>query len=124
MNRATAHRSQTSYHAGLAAEGQVARDYERRGLTIAHSRWRSPAGEVDLIARDGQGLIFVEVKKSRSFRRAAERVSARQRQRIRASAECFLAQEPGGLDTEVRFDVALVDANGALRILENAFTDG
>jgi len=121
MITAASRQSQVAYHAGMSAEQQVASDYERRGLTIARRRWRSAAGEVDLIARDGAALIFVEVKKSKNFARAAERVSARQQQRIYASAACFLASEPAGADTEARFDVALVDEIGAVQIVENAF---
>jgi putative endonuclease len=121
MTTSSAIRGAVAHHGGAAAEGQVAQHYERRGFSIAGRRWRSPAGEVDLIARDGRGLVFVEVKRARSFRYAAERISTRQRQRIQATAECFLAGEPGGLDSEVRFDVALVDGTGAMRIVENAF---
>lgn len=114
-------RSKMSYHAGASAELQIAQDYERRGFCIDRLRWRSPAGEIDLIVRDGAALVFVEVKKSRDFARAAERITSRQQARIYASAECFLANEPAGMDTEVRFDVALVDGHGAVRIVENAF---
>lgn len=109
------------YHSGLAAENSVANDYDRRGLPIAQKRWRGSAGEIDLIARDGDGLVFIEVKKSKSFAAAAARVSPKQIQRIYRSASEFLAQEPDGQNTEVRFDVALVNAVGEVQILENAF---
>ena len=46
-------RGVTSYHAGVAAEEAVARQYERAGLHIAARRWRGKGGEIDLIARDG-----------------------------------------------------------------------
>lgn len=114
-------RGRTGYLAGEAAEMCVAIDYERRGFAVAKRRWRGKSGEVDLIVRDGKALIFVEVKKSRSFARAAERLSVRQMQRICASAEEFLASEPDGLLTEMRFDVALVDDKGQTKIIENAF---
>ena len=65
-------------------------------------------------------MIFVEVKKSRDFARAAESLSYRQMQRILGAAEEFVAGEPKGLLTEMRFDVALVDAVGRIEILENA----
>ena len=110
-----------AYHAGFVAEGAVAAHYLGDGRSIAARRWRGSAGEIDLIARDGSGLIFVEVKKSRSFARAAERVSRRQMERIYAAASEFLAGEPGGQNTDVRFDVALVDDVGRIKILENAF---
>lgn len=118
-NRAV--RGSVSYHAGQSAENAVASDYERRGFAIARRRWRGAGGEIDLIARNGDGLVFVEVKKSRSFDAAAARISPRQIERIYASAAQFLESEPAGQLTNVRFDAALVDASGAVQIIENAF---
>ena len=117
-------RGQIAYHAGLAAENRVAQDYERRGFAVARRRWRGQSGEIDLILRDGAALVFVEVKQSRNFARAAESLSRRQMQRIYQSAEEFLAGEPAGSLTEVRFDVALVNGQGATEIIENAFGHG
>lgn len=114
-------RGALGYHAGQAAEEVVARDYTRRGYDILHRRWRGPAGEIDLILRDGAGLIFVEVKKSRSISRAADRLTAAQMRRIYTSAEAFLGTQPHGSLTETRFDVALLDDRGQVRIVENAF---
>lgn len=114
---------QVSYHGGLAAEAQVAAHYQRSGRPIAARRWRGPGGEIDLIAREGNRLVFVEVKKSSSFARAAERLSRRQMDRICRSAAAYLAGEPMGQDTEMRFDVALVDGYGRIDIIENAFCE-
>lgn len=110
-----------SYHAGLAAEDQVAQLYEGSGREVCARRWRGSAGEIDLIARDGAEIIFIEVKKSSTHALAAEHLSGRQMARIYASASEFLAGEPGGQLTECRFDVALVNAAGQIEILENAF---
>lgn len=110
-----------SYHAGLAAENQVAQLYERAGRKICARRWRGLSGEIDLIARDGAEVIFIEVKQSRTHAAAAEHLTLRQMQRIYASASEFLAGEPLGQNTDVRFDVALVDSVGRVEILENAF---
>lgn len=110
-----------AHHAGEAAEQRVAQDYERRGFSIAGRRWRGAAGEIDLITRDGDGLVFVEVKKSRSLDRAAERLTMRQMRRIAAAAGEYLAREPAGMSTNVRFDVALVDEVGQHQILENVY---
>ncbi len=110
-----------SYHAGQAAENAVARDYIRRGFTLARERWRGKRGEIDLIMRDGPDLVIVEVKKSTSFEQAALRITRRQIDRILGSAEEFIANEPNGSLTNLRFDVALVDETGQLRIVENAF---
>ncbi|MHA6326729.1 YraN family protein [Roseivivax sp. CAU 1753] len=112
---------QMAYHGGRAAEATVAADYARRGYAVAHERWRGRSGEIDLILRDAGALVFVEVKKSRSFARAAERVSARQMARLCAAAEEFVANEPNGALTDMRFDVALQNAQGEISIIENAF---
>ena len=114
-------RSSVSYQAGQSAEMQVATDYERRGFSIAHRRWRGAGGAIDLIARNADGLVFIEVKKSSSFEQAAARINRRQMNRSCASAAQFLEHEPGGQLTNVRFDAALVDASGAVHIIENAF---
>lgn len=110
----------TRYHSGLAAEGAVARHYTAQGGRLIVERWRGRGGEIDLVLRMGAEVVFVEVKKSRNFDRAAERVSARQIGRLLAAAEEFLGGLPDGLATPCRFDVALVDAVGRIRIVENA----
>lgn len=77
---------QVSYLAGKAAEDAVARIYARSGRAIAASRWRGASGEIDLIARDGGEVIFIEVKQSRSHAEAAEHLTRRQMGRIYAAA--------------------------------------
>ena len=116
---AKGHVGRMAYHAGLSAEASVIRHYESRGYVLAAQRWRGQGGEIDLILRHGDMLVFVEVKKSRSFASAASRISPRQKHRIFATAQEFAAQEPQGLLTDMRFDVALVNGTGAVQILEN-----
>ncbi len=110
-----------SYHAGLSAEHCVERAYQLRGHPVLERRWRGQAGEIDLIVQDGAGVIFVEVKKSRSHSAASGRVSANQMQRIMASATDYVGHLPNGQLTDMRFDVATVDGQGAVQIIENAF---
>ena len=100
------------YHAGRVAEDIVAQDYARRNHGIAARRWRGCGGEIDLIVRDGATVVFVEVKKSKSFATAASRLGRRQMDRICASAGEFLAGEPRGQLTDVRFDLAVVNGMG------------
>ena len=108
-----------SYHSGLAAEEIVAAHYARYGHEIVARRWRSKAGEIDLIVRKDDYVIFVEVKKSKTHDRAAESLGSEQIGRIYTSAAVFLDGEPNGQNTDARFDVALVDAKGAISILKN-----
>jgi putative endonuclease len=99
----------------------VARRYEADGCPIAARRWRGRTGEIDLIARDGGRILVIEVKQAETHARAAERLSERQMARIYAAAAEFIAGEPAGQETEVRFDVALVDACGRIDVLPAAF---
>jgi len=120
-DQTAAMRGACAYQAGLAAEEIVARDYARRGVAPVARRWRGRAGEIDLIARDGTGIVFVEVKTARSHDAAALRVSPRQIERIFTAAEEFLGTQAQGSLTDIRFDLALVDGAGRLEVRENAF---
>jgi putative endonuclease len=113
-----------AHHAGAAAEDRVAQEYVRRGCVLSARRWRGQGGEIDLIARDGDTVIFVEVKKSRSFAEAAAHLGRTQRRRLAMAAAEYLDGEPRGALTPARFDVALMDAQGGVEILENAFDAG
>lgn len=114
-------RGLVNYHAGHAAEGSVARLYEDRGIAICAQNWRGIAGEIDLIGRQGDEVIFVEVKHSRTHDMAASHLSQAQIGRIFATVDEFLAGEPKGLLTDVRIDLALVDGMGRIDVIENAF---
>lgn len=113
----------TGYYAGLAAEEIVACDYTRRDHRIAARRWRGKSGEIDLIIREGETVVFVEVKKSKNFATAATRLGRRQMDRILASAAEFLGGEPRGQLTDVRFDLAVVNGFGAIKVIKNAFME-
>ncbi|QBF33596.1 YraN family protein [Thalassococcus sp. S3] len=120
MTEAAELRGRTAFHAGASAEMRIALAYQRRGFQLLAQRWRRGGGEIDLILRDDERIVFVEVKQSSSFERAAERLTAAQMRRIYAAAEVFLAEEAEGQLIDTRFDVALVDGSGAYRIVENA----
>lgn len=114
-------RGRTAYLSGLAAEDTVDRIYGARGITVIGRRWRGSCAEIDLILRDGDVLIFVEVKKSRSFDAAMQSLGRAQRRRIVQAATEFLGLMAMGQLTEMRFDLAMVNDMGAVEILENAF---
>ncbi|MEM7721967.1 MAG: YraN family protein [Pseudomonadota bacterium] len=110
----------TSYLAGKAAEDSVLQLYCDHGHRLICRRWRGRGGEIDLVLEKGGQVIFVEVKKSRSFAQAAAALSQRQMRRLMASAEDCLGFFPRRSLTEMRFDVALVDDIGRVDILPNA----
>jgi putative endonuclease len=114
-------RGVAAFVTGFSAEEGVARHYEARGARIAARRWRSPHGEIDLIVREGEAVVVVEVKKARSIDEAAHRLGRRQMDRLCAAAQAFCESEPRGSLTELRFDLAMVDGLGRVRVIENAF---
>ncbi|WP_376877427.1 YraN family protein [Albirhodobacter sp. R86504] len=95
--------------------------YRRQGYEIAASRWRGRSGEIDFIAQGMGGFVFVEVKSASTHDLAVQRVSPRQRSRLYAAAQEFLAKTRAGHANSARFDVALVDRSGCIKVIENAF---
>jgi putative endonuclease len=104
----SAKKRRTAYRRGTKGEGRAAALLRLKGYRILERRWRSPAGEVDLIALKGDTLIFVEVKARASHQEAAESILQRQRQRITRAAEAYLAYHPELKFENVRFDAILV----------------
>jgi len=93
---------------GLWAERWAALWLGLKGYRILARRWRVRSGEIDLIARKGRTIVFVEVKARHKLSAAAESVTARQRHRVMQAARAFLARHPGLTALDRRFDVMLV----------------
>ncbi len=108
------------HHTGLAAEDTAARLYTAGGAAVLARRARTGAGEIDLVLEQDREIVFVEVKARASHAAAAASLSARQRARLLAAAEAWLAQTGRSLLTPCRFDVATVDATGRAERLVNA----
>lgn len=93
----------------------------RKGAKILEANYRRPTGEIDIIARLGRTLLFVEVKRRSSLRygRPAEAVDRQKQAHILRTAQLYL-QEKRLADAPVRFDVIEV-LPGEIRHIENAF---
>ena len=114
-----------NYTAGIVAEF-VAKVYLRllcyKVLRSRYSAVRgSSAGEVDIIVRRGRTVVFVEVKKRRTIDLAKEAIFLQQKQRIRKSAEAFLAKNLRYAGYDVRFDAMCFDKWFRFEYLKNAF---
>jgi putative endonuclease len=112
---------------GIRGEDAACRELERRGYAILARRFRTRHGEIDIIARDGETLVFVEVKARRSLRcgRPAEAVNWAKRQRLERMALQYLSAA-GGAGRRCRFDVVSVlfaqdAATPAVDVIRNAF---
>lgn len=112
---------QLAFRAGTAAEGWAAALLIAKGFRILARRWKCPAGEIDLIARRRRLLIFVEVKAREQFADAEWSVTPRQRQRIVAAAEAWLARNPDERIRDMRFDAILVAPRRLPRHIPAAF---
>ncbi len=96
------------YRLGRHAELFCAWHLRMRGWRILARRYRSPVGEIDIVARRGRLIAFVEVKARRDRTRALESVTTRQRRRVRRAAELFVGAHPSLAALDVRFDVMVV----------------
>ena len=115
-------RGRRAYLSGLAAEMAVVSSYRSLGCQIENQRWRGEGGEIDLIVRDDDTYVFVEVKRARDFDAAAKRLSLKQAKRIHMAAAEYLARAPVGLLSDVRFDLALCNGVGNVKICQGAFS--
>ena len=93
--------------AGRRAEAIAAWWLRAKGFGIVATRYRTRVGEIDLVARRGRLVVFVEVKRRHDTDLAAAAITTRQRQRILRAAEQFLAVQRLE-DVDIRFDVVLV----------------
>lgn len=116
-------RGRRAHLSGAMAEDSVARSLEGRGMTILARRWRGKAGEIDLICRNRQCLVFVEVKQSATHEEAAQRLGSTQQGRIMRAALEYCDKEGHAPLPELRFDAALVDRHGRIEILVRAFEE-
>ena len=112
---------QAAFRVGISAESRAAAFLIAKGYRILARRWRSPLGEIDIVARWRQLLVFVEVKARPSLDEAAESINARQRRRIAAAAEIWLAANPDDTILDIRFDAILVAPGKIPRHVPAAF---
>ncbi len=92
-----------------------------KGYRVLARRWRTAAGEIDIIARRRGVLVFVEVKARQDADSAILAIGPRQRRRIERAAGAFVGRRPELAGLDWRFDVMLVTPWGWPRHLENAW---
>lgn len=119
--------SRSSLSAGAAAETAALAFLEARGFTAVARNWRCRQGEIDLVLRQAQLLVFAEVRlRNRDdFGGAAASVTPAKQRKIVASAGAFLQHHPEFSTCDCRFDVLAVRAGPAawhVRWLPAAFT--
>ena len=110
-----------AFRTGGSAEARAAAFLTVKRYRILARRFRTPFGEIDLVARRGNLVVFVEVKARASLEEAAYAVTPRQQRRIIDAARAWLVAHPEHAEFELRFDVMLIAPRRLPRHLLAAF---
>jgi len=110
-----------AFRTGLSAESRAAAFLMAKGYRILAKRFRTPHGEIDIVARGRNLIVFIEVKARASLDEAAYAVTPRQQQRIIDAAQGWLMAHPEHADFELRFDAMLIAPRRLPRHLLAAF---
>lgn len=109
------------YRRGLQAETLAAWYLRLKGYSILNSRMKTPVGEIDLIARRGRSLVFIEVKARESIDAALESVKTHQSRRIIRAAEYYMSAYRGKTP-DIRFDVIAISPPFRVKHIRAAFS--
>jgi len=106
---------------GDAAEDRACRHLEGAGFTIVERNFRTKGGEIDIVARKGDVLAFVEVRSREApgFGTPEESVTPAKRRRIVGAARRYLSNVPPSSWREARFDVIAVEGSGDAAVLRH-----
>jgi len=108
---------------GSAAEDRAQALIEAQGLRVETRNFRCRGGEIDIVARDGETLVFLEVRSRSHDRRggAAASVTLRKQKRLIRAAEYYLLRHPDHRLRPCRFDVVALDADRDPTWIRDAF---
>ncbi len=114
-------RKQAAHARGLEAEQRCAELLRAKGYEIVGVRLRTEGGELDIVARDGDALVIVEVKARRTHDAGLYAITPAKQKRLARAAAAFLAGLGGAAVPNIRFDVMAVGMNGAPLHLQDAW---
>lgn len=108
----------TAYAKGVMGENAALACLEKKGMTLADRRYRSPCGEIDLIMRDGDTLVFVEVKVRERLGRSEAQyaITPAKMRRMMETVRYYLGEHPQEAERMMRFDVVTIARDGILHI--------
>lgn len=106
---------------GDEAEERACRHLDWSGFTIMERNFRTKGGEIDIVARKGDVLVFVEVRSREipDFGTPEESVTPAKRRRIVGAARQYLSNVPPSSWREARFDVIAIEGNGDAAVLRH-----
>ncbi len=112
-----------AYRRGHAGERLAALRLLLTGYRILARRYRTKMGEIDLVARRGDVVAFIEVKRREEFATGLEAVTPRARTRIRRAAELYLRRNPALAERALRFDIIVITPWSWPRHIVDAWRD-
>ncbi len=106
---------------GNKGEGLVVKYLKKQGYTLLKRNYRTPFGEADIIAKEGEEIVFIEVKTRTTdgYGLPSEAVGRGKQRRYYQIAKCYWLET--GEEPNARFDVAEVYADGRIEHIKNAF---
>ena len=110
-----------AFKTGLSAETRAAAFLMAKGYRILAKRFKTPYGEIDIVARKRNLIAFIEVKARARLDDAAYAVTPRQQARIIDAAQAWLMAHPEHAEFELRFDAVLIAPRRLPRHLLAAF---
>jgi putative endonuclease len=111
----------TGHAKGLLAEKWAVFFLMLKGYRILSTRYKTPLGEIDIVAKRGRTLIFAEVKLRQKADSAAESIHRFNQERVRRAAELYLQKHPRYNDCDMRCDAVIMTPGGWPRHIINAF---
>lgn len=108
----------TTKQIGDAGETLAADELKKAGYKIVERNFRTRFGEIDIVAKEAETLVFVEVKAKGSdyFGSAAEMITKRKLEKIKQTALCYISEKD--LNMPWRIDAVAIDS-GELKIIKN-----
>lgn len=111
----------TGHKRGLIAEKTAEAFLLLKGYRLLERRYKTPYGEIDLIMRRGDVIVFFEVKYRKNMDISLESIHPRNQARVRQAAELYLQRHPAYDGFDIRFDAFVLSAQQWPQHIENAF---
>lgn len=110
-----------TYQKGLWAESLAGLFLRLKGYKILEQRYKTRSGEIDIIAKNKNMIVFIEVKNRQTQNQALHSLTPKMKQRIGNAARYFIAQNPSYIDHDMRFDLITITPPFFIHHLDNAW---
>lgn len=110
-----------SYEKGLGAEDAAAAYLRKKGYVVLEQRYKTSFGEIDLIVKDADTIIAVEVKTRKDLQTALESVRPQAQRRIQNALMAWVSNHPEAYNAALRFDVIAITPPLCIHHLDNAW---